>query len=56
MKQGNSEAGKMGDMEHGRHGEHGEHEEHGERVRHLAKKKWRGAFSIQATVSSAVAR
>ena len=23
MKQGNSEAGKMGDMEHGRHGEHG---------------------------------
>ena len=39
MKQGNSEAGKMGDMEHGRHGEHGEHGEHGGQGGHSAKKK-----------------
>ena len=50
MKQGNSEAGKMGDMEHGRHGEHGEHgeheehEEHEEHGEHSAKKSGEERF------------
>ena len=38
MKQGNSEAGKMGDMEHGRHGGHGEQGGQGGQGGHSAKK------------------
>ena len=54
MKQGNSEAGKMGDM--GNKGNMGNMGNMGDKGDIQLKKSGEGAFSIQATVSSAVAR